>query len=142
MALKGSSHSNNQSNIPTLNQIVDAAWRLIRMTNVKEALPPRNSLSDIWRASKHVQDLGFKFLDQYVYGSRSSIKQPPQNWIAGSYHPSKSLIMMSTNYETLPLAATSIPPTVGIYGEHCVDPPVQHHRLSGSAPATCRCFGH
>ena len=49
-------------------QVVDAAWRLIRMTNVKEALPPRHSLSDIWRASKHVQDLGFKFLDQY--GSR------------------------------------------------------------------------
>ena len=46
-------------------QVVNGAWRLIRMTNVQEALPPRHSLSDIWHASKAVQDLGFKFLDQY-----------------------------------------------------------------------------
>ena len=46
-------------------QVVEGAWRLIRSTNVKESLPPRHTLSDIWRASQQVQAVGMRFLDEY-----------------------------------------------------------------------------
>ena len=46
-------------------QVIDAAWKLIRNTNVIESLPPRHTLVDIWKASKALQDLGLRFLDAY-----------------------------------------------------------------------------
>ena len=49
-------------------QVVKNAWRLIRSTDVKESLPPRHTLSDIWRASKHLQGLGIRFLE--IHGDR------------------------------------------------------------------------
>ena len=46
-------------------QVVKNAWRLIRSTDVKDSLPPRHTLSDIWRASRQVQNLGLLFLETH-----------------------------------------------------------------------------
>jgi len=46
-------------------QIVKNAWRLIRSTDVKDSLPPRHTLSDIWRASRQVQNLGLLLLETH-----------------------------------------------------------------------------
>ena len=46
-------------------QVVKNAWRLIRSTDVKDSLPPRHTLSDIWRASRQVQNLGLPLLETH-----------------------------------------------------------------------------
>ena len=49
-------------------QVVKNAWRLIRSTDVKDSLPPRHTLSDIWRASRQVQNLGL-----LLWGSQDAL---------------------------------------------------------------------
>lgn len=46
-------------------QVVQAAWKLIKSTDVKDSLPPRHTLRDIWMASRKLQTLGLRFLDAY-----------------------------------------------------------------------------
>ena len=46
-------------------QVVQSAWRLIKSTDVKDSLPPRHTLRDIWLASRKLQTLGLHFLDAY-----------------------------------------------------------------------------
>ena len=46
-------------------QVVQAAWKLIKSTDVKDSLPPRHTLRDIWMASKKLQTLGLRFFETY-----------------------------------------------------------------------------
>lgn len=46
-------------------QVVQAAWKLIKSTDVKDSLPPRHTLQDIWMASRKLQTLGLRFFDAY-----------------------------------------------------------------------------
>jgi hypothetical protein len=46
-------------------QVVRSAWKLIKSTDVKDSLPPRHTLRDIWMASRKLQALGLRFLEAY-----------------------------------------------------------------------------
>ena len=46
-------------------QIVDGAWKLIRKADLKDSLPPRYTLLDMYRASQQLQEVAARFFDAY-----------------------------------------------------------------------------
>ena len=46
-------------------QVVEGAWKLIRKNDLKDSLPARYTLLDLYRASQQLQQVAARFFDAY-----------------------------------------------------------------------------
>ena len=46
-------------------QVVEGAWKLIRKNDLKDSLPARYTLLDLYRASQQLQQVVARFFDAY-----------------------------------------------------------------------------